>query len=29
MDVSKNNVAGIENNYLNNRQFICKMSPMR
>jgi hypothetical protein len=27
MDVAKNNVAGVENNYLNNRHFLCKMSP--
>jgi hypothetical protein len=26
MDVAKNNVAGIENNYLKNRYFSCKMS---
>jgi hypothetical protein len=23
----KNNVAGVENNYLKNRQFLCIMSP--
>ena len=23
----KNNVAGVENNYLNNRQFLYKISP--
>lgn len=27
MDVAKNNVAGVENNYLKNRHFLCKMSP--
>ena len=27
MDVTKNNVGGIENNYLKNHQYLCKMSP--
>lgn len=27
MAVAQNNVAGVENNYLNNCQFLCKMSP--
>ncbi len=27
MDFAKNNVAGVENNYLKNRYFFCKMSP--
>jgi hypothetical protein len=26
MDVAKNNVAGVENNCLRNRQFLCKIS---
>jgi len=26
---AKNNVLGVENNYLNNRRFLCKMSLMR
>jgi hypothetical protein len=24
---AKNNDAGVENNYLRNRKFLCKMSP--
>jgi hypothetical protein len=27
MYFAKNDVAGVENNYLRNRQFLCKMSP--
>jgi hypothetical protein len=27
MDVAKNNVARVEKNYLNDNQFMCKMSP--
>ena len=27
MAVAQNNIAGVENNYLKNRQFLCKMSP--
>ena len=27
MTVAQNNVAGIENNYLKNHQYLCKMSP--
>lgn len=27
MTVAQNNVAGVENNYLKNRHFLCKMSP--
>jgi hypothetical protein len=27
MDVAKNNVSGVGNNYLKDHQFLCKMSP--
>ena len=27
MDVAKDNVAGVWNNYLKDHQFLCKMSP--
>jgi hypothetical protein len=27
MDVAKNNVVGVWNNYLKDRQFLCKISP--
>ena len=27
MYFAKNNVAVVENNYLNNRHFLCEMSP--